>query len=170
MPIHIFTEAERATLYTFPAEITHADLITFFTLSEADKAQLPIYSAPYNRLGFALQLCTLRFMGFVPEELRRIPPAIVEYMAEQITVEPVLVKSAALSRRPRSAARLLSLAVNARRWTGRNRAPDIGRGENLSALFMGRSRDWSGLVVSGIRLQAFSLKSLLWEGRKGTAD
>jgi TnpA family transposase len=92
MPIHIFTEAQRATLDTFPAEITHEDLITFFTLSEADKAQIPIYSAPHNRLGFALQLCTLRFMGFVPEELTRIPPAIVEYVAEQITVEPVLVK------------------------------------------------------------------------------
>src|SRR6266850_2966968 len=92
MPIHIFTEAERATLDTFPAEITQEDLITFFTLSEADKAQLPIYSAPYNRLGFALQLCTLRFMGFVPEDVMRIPPAIVEYVAEQITVEPVLVK------------------------------------------------------------------------------
>jgi Domain of unknown function (DUF4158) len=61
-------------------------------LSEADKAQLPIYSAPSNRLGFALQLCTLRFMGLVPAELRRIPPAIVEYVAEQITVEPVLGK------------------------------------------------------------------------------
>ena len=41
MPIHIFTEAERATLDTFPAEITHDDLITFFTLSEADREQLP---------------------------------------------------------------------------------------------------------------------------------
>jgi hypothetical protein len=92
MPIYIFTETERATLDTFPAEITHEDLITFFTLSEADKEQLLIYSSPYNHLGFALQLCTLRFMGFVPEELMRIPPAIVEYVAQQITVEPVLVK------------------------------------------------------------------------------
>ena len=92
MPIHIFTEAERAKLDTFPEEITHDDLVTFFTLSEADHAQLPIYSASYNRLGFALQLCTLRFMGFVPEELTRIPPAVVEYVAEQIGVEPHVVK------------------------------------------------------------------------------
>ena len=41
MPIHIFTEAERAKLDTFPVEITHDDLITFLTLSEADKVQLP---------------------------------------------------------------------------------------------------------------------------------
>ena len=69
MPIQIFTEAERAKLDTFPEEITHNDLITFFTLSESDREQLPFFSAPHNRLGFALQLCTLRFMGFVPEAL-----------------------------------------------------------------------------------------------------
>ena len=69
MPIQIFTEAERTKLDAFPEEITHDDLITFFTLSEADREQLPFFSAPHNRLGFAIQLCTLRFMGFVPEEL-----------------------------------------------------------------------------------------------------
>lgn len=92
MPIHIFTEAERTRLDTFPEEITHEDLITFFTLSEDDRKQLPFSSAPHNRLGFAVQLCTLRFMGFVPEELTQIPPAIVEYVAAQIGVEPILVK------------------------------------------------------------------------------
>ena len=92
MPIHIFTETERTKLDTFPEEITHDDLITFFTLSEADREQLPFSSAPHNRLGFALQLCTLQFMGFVPEDLARIPPAVVEYVAEQIEVEPILVK------------------------------------------------------------------------------
>jgi hypothetical protein len=78
MPIHIFTEAERARLDAFPEEIAHDDLITFFTLSEADREQLPFSSAPHNRLGFVMQLCILRFMGFVPEELTRIPPAVVE--------------------------------------------------------------------------------------------
>jgi hypothetical protein len=73
MPIHIFTEAERATLDTFLAEITHEDLITFFTLSEADQAQLPIDSAPYNRLGFALQLCTLAFYGLRTREAEAYP-------------------------------------------------------------------------------------------------
>jgi hypothetical protein len=91
MPIHIFTEAERAKLDTFPEEITRDDLITFFTLTKADQQQLPRSSTPHNRLGFALQLCTLRFMGFVPEELTRIPSVVVEYVAEQIGVEPLLV-------------------------------------------------------------------------------
>jgi hypothetical protein len=91
MPIQIFTEAERTRLDAFPEEITHDDLIAFFTLTKADQRQLPRSSAPHNRLGFALQLCTLRFMGFVPEELTRIPPAVVESVAKQSGVVPLLV-------------------------------------------------------------------------------
>jgi len=70
MPIQFFTDAERHRLNNFPLEIQYQDLAAFFTLSETDKAQIPIYSTAYNRLGFALQLCTLRFMGFVPDDLQ----------------------------------------------------------------------------------------------------
>ena len=73
MPIKYFTDSFRERLNNFPDEIQHPDLITFFTLSESDQDQIPIRSASYNRLGFALQLCTLRFMGFVPDELTRTP-------------------------------------------------------------------------------------------------
>jgi hypothetical protein len=87
MPIKYFTDSERERLNNFPNEIQHKDLITFFTLSGSDKAQIPLYSASYNRLGFALQLCTLRFMGFVPDELTKTPPAVVEYLADQLSVD-----------------------------------------------------------------------------------
>jgi len=87
MPIKYFTESERKRLDNFPAEIQHKDLVTFFTLSASDKKQIPIYSAPYNRLGFALQLCTIRFLGFVPDELTRTPSAVVEYLAHQLNID-----------------------------------------------------------------------------------
>jgi hypothetical protein len=84
MPIQFFTDVERQHLNNFPLEIQYQDLATFFTLSENDKAQIPIYSPVYNRLGFALQLCALRFMGFVPDGLQDAPPAIVDYLARQL--------------------------------------------------------------------------------------
>jgi hypothetical protein len=34
--------------------------------------------------GFALQLCTLRFLGFVPDDLTRAPKSIVAYLASQL--------------------------------------------------------------------------------------
>ena len=67
---------------------TYEDLVTFFTLSERDLRSIPRAREPHNRLGYALQLCTLRFMGFVPDDLRSAPPDAVAFVAHQLAVEP----------------------------------------------------------------------------------
>ena len=83
MPVQLFTEAERTRRNRFPEVIAYEDLVTFFTLSERDLASIPRTSPPHNRLGYALQLCTLRFMGFVPDDLRSAPPDAVAFVARQ---------------------------------------------------------------------------------------
>ena len=88
MPVQLFTEAERARRNRFPETITYEELVTFFTLSERDLDSMPRYSAAHNRLGYALQLCTLRFMGFVPDNLTSAPPAAVVFLAQQLAVTP----------------------------------------------------------------------------------
>ena len=80
MPVQLFTEAERARRNRFPEVIVYEDLVTFFTLSEHDLERLPRSSAPHNRLGYALQLCALRFMVFVPDDLRTTPPEAVAFV------------------------------------------------------------------------------------------
>lgn len=74
----------------FPEVIVYEDLVTFFTLSEHHLERMPRYSAPHNRLGYALQLCALRFMGFVPDDLSSTPPEAVAFVARQLT--PFLTK------------------------------------------------------------------------------
>ena len=75
MPVQLFTEAERARRHRFPEVITYEELVTFFTLSERDLRQYSAFTVlPHNRLGYALQLCTLRFMGFVPDNLTQRAP------------------------------------------------------------------------------------------------
>ena len=66
MPGQFFSNAERER---FPSELAPADLIVLFTLSESDLAQVSVKAAPHNRLGFALQLCALRYLGFAPDDL-----------------------------------------------------------------------------------------------------
>jgi TnpA family transposase len=88
MPVQLFTEAERARRNCFPEMITYEELVTFFTLSERDLDSIPRYSAAHNRLGYALQLCTLRFMGFVPDNLTSAPPTAVVFLAQQLAVTP----------------------------------------------------------------------------------
>ncbi len=57
-------DAERERLNSFPTDISSQDIITFFTLTPADKNQIPITSSASNRIGFVLQLCTLRYLGY----------------------------------------------------------------------------------------------------------
>jgi len=83
MPVQLFTEADRARRNRFPEALTYEDLVTFFTLSERDLDSIPRYSVAHNRLGYALQLCTLRFMGFVPDDLTSAPPAAVATAAHR---------------------------------------------------------------------------------------
>src|SRR5215510_5426269 len=88
MPVQLFTEAERARRNRFPDVIAYEDLVTFFTLSERDLRRIPRSRDPHHRLGYALQLCTLRFMGFVPDDLRSAPPDVVACVAHQLSVDP----------------------------------------------------------------------------------
>ena len=91
MPVQLFTEAERAQRDRFPEVIAYEDLVIFFTLSDRDHESIPRSSAPHNRLGYALQLCALRFMGFVPDDLRSAPPEAVAFVAQQLHVKPTVL-------------------------------------------------------------------------------
>jgi TnpA family transposase len=93
MPVQLFTAAERERLDRFPDTVEHDDLVTFFTLSDEDKARIPVSSAASNRLGFALQLCTVRFIGFVPNALTSMPAPVVEHVANQLGVAPRVLAS-----------------------------------------------------------------------------
>jgi TnpA family transposase len=88
VPIGFLSDAERERLDDFPAQVVPGDIETFFTLSRADRAQIPRTTAAANRLGFALQLGTLRFLGFCPDDLTAAPEAVVTFVAKQLDVAP----------------------------------------------------------------------------------
>lgn len=88
MPEHWITEAERVRLTSFPAVMPEADVVTFFTLTESDHRLLAGLHGEANRLGFALQLCTLRYLGFVPDDLQKSPAPVVRFLARQLAVSP----------------------------------------------------------------------------------
>jgi hypothetical protein len=73
MPIDFLSDEERARLSTFPEEVTDRDVIAYFRLTANDRKQLPRTTAKHNRFGYAMQLCTLRFLGFCPDDLTAAP-------------------------------------------------------------------------------------------------
>jgi TnpA family transposase len=69
MPIGFLTTAERERLNRLPEQIPHDDLSAFFLLSESDHQAINNQREAYTRLGFALQLCALRYPGFAPDRV-----------------------------------------------------------------------------------------------------
>jgi hypothetical protein len=77
MPIGFLSPADRDRLNHFPAQIPDDDLRAFFLLSDADQQLINRQREPHTRLGFALQLCALRYLGFAPDDLSTTPEDIL---------------------------------------------------------------------------------------------
>ncbi|MDZ4877123.1 MAG: hypothetical protein CLLPBCKN_006558 [Chroococcidiopsis cubana SAG 39.79] len=88
MPGRILTDRERKRLEQFPAQVAPSDLATYFTLSSAQLNLVCQHRGDRNRLGFALQLLTLRYLGFCPDRLTTVPADVVAYVAGQLNTTP----------------------------------------------------------------------------------
>ena len=88
MPSRFLSDAELAQLSGFPAEIAAEDLVTYFTLAADDQRWLADeHRGAANQLGLGLQLCTLPWLGFVPDDLATAPPAALHRVADQLGVD-----------------------------------------------------------------------------------
>jgi TnpA family transposase len=86
MPGSFLTKSERQRLEQFPPEITGDDLAVYFTLTPLDKSFIIKQRREHNRFGFAVLLCTLRYLGFCPNDLQSIPTAIIDYLGKQLKI------------------------------------------------------------------------------------
>jgi hypothetical protein len=64
VPVRFLSDAQRDQLSGFPRELDAGLLERFFTLSDADVAEASRRRGDQSRLGWALQLCGLRMLGF----------------------------------------------------------------------------------------------------------
>ena len=89
----MFADEELEQLREFP-EVSREDLVRFFTLTAADLAFVDPGRGrgPADRLGLAVTLCTLPWLGFVPDEVRAAPLVAVVRLAEQLQVDPSVAR------------------------------------------------------------------------------
>ncbi len=78
MPVQFLTYEERERLSNFPEQIEEEDIIAFFTLSTPDMKEIHKQRGERNKLGYASQLCALRYMGFSPDSVVDSPPGAKE--------------------------------------------------------------------------------------------
>jgi hypothetical protein len=90
----VFADEELERLRGFP-EVGRDELFRFFTLTPADVAFVDPGRGrgPADRLGLAVTLCTLPWLGFVPDKVSAAPPVVVARLADQLGVDPDALRS-----------------------------------------------------------------------------
>ena len=64
-----------------------AQLTQYFYLDDFDRQHIAQRRRPLNRLGFAIQLVTLRFLGTHLHDLNELPTEVTAYIAQQLTLD-----------------------------------------------------------------------------------
>lgn len=94
MPVEFLTDEEVATYGRFNGPPSRVDLERCFLPNDRDRELVRQRRRAHNRLGFALQLGTVRFLGTILPDPLDVPAEVVAYQARQLGIEDVSCLSA----------------------------------------------------------------------------
>jgi len=86
MPVEFLTDEEAAAYGSYQGVPSRAEMEKLFFLDAEDKQLIAKRRGDHSRLGFSLQLTTVRYLGlFLPDPLA-VPAEVVAYLAEQLEI------------------------------------------------------------------------------------
>jgi TnpA family transposase len=93
MPVEFLPDEQVAAYGSFREMPTRPELERFFFLDDDDRDLIALRRSDGHRLGMALQICTVRYLGLFLENPLDVPWPVVEHLAAQLGVtDPSCVK------------------------------------------------------------------------------
>ena len=86
MPVGFLTDSQTREYGRFSGEPTPDQLARYFHLDDADRAFVAEHRGDHNRLGVAIQLGSLRFLGTLLEDPAMAPASTVRFAADQLSI------------------------------------------------------------------------------------
>ena len=82
----LLTPEQRLLFTTIPDDLTTSEMARYYALSAEDMTFIRQHRGADNRLGVALQLCSIRFPGRMLMQMSSISERVVVYVAEQLAL------------------------------------------------------------------------------------